>query len=232
MKYLRLFIVFLTLGGMGYAPVAMAYADMWLGNSLLWEKTVYADTGENANGDGPTFNTSIAFMFDFPNLNIDMEQPLASPWTLSLTQPTSAIFYNYHTMYDVSWANVEGYVTYESDWQIREWNFRADMFMTDSLYGTFTSFGTREGAGDGYHFLSESVMKLHFDDYQPRWFVEPFDIIEYSRNYGLEIYLTDRGITAPVPESPSLFLLLSSLILLLARRVASVLSRRSFANNN
>jgi len=218
MNYLRALVIFISLCGMAHAPLVMAHAEIWLGNAMQWEKTVYADTGESTYGYGPMFNTSVSFSFDYPELNIDMEQPLASSLTLSLSQPSRAIFYDQSLDYEATWANVQGYVTYESDWSIREWNFSADMFMRDSLYGTFTSVGSGFGP-------SESVMKLHIDNYQPRWFVEPVDIIEYSATYGLEIMLNDLGDTVAVPESSPLILLMFGLTMLMARRMTRVSAR-------
>jgi hypothetical protein len=204
-----MFLISALMFGAGYTPMAMAYADIWLGTVLRWEKSVYSETGEDTKGYGPFVDPSISFIFDFPDLNINFGKPLAQPLIISLAQPAQAIFYDHHNEYRPRWADVQGSVTYHGYWDILDWNFSANLFISDGWYGTFTSFG-------GYGKPSESIMELHFDNYQPRPFAEPVDITEFSRG-GLEIYLSDRGVTMPVPESPPLLLLISGLLPLVVR---------------
>jgi len=105
-------------------------------------------------------------------------------------------------------ANGGGSLTYDLDWTLKEWDVTVDIILSESWYGTFTSAGHINQPGDAH-------LVMHYDGFQPRPFIEPYDISEFYTGL-VDIIILGNGIT--VPEPPTLPLLLSGLTLLLWSR--------------
>jgi len=85
MKYLRaLLISILVLGGSS-APVAMAYIEFAIGSPLQWQSTIERESGLETSGT--YLNPSVSFRYFLPELNLDLENPLAAPLTIEFGDP-------------------------------------------------------------------------------------------------------------------------------------------------
>ncbi|PUA28074.1 MAG: hypothetical protein B0W54_16425 [Cellvibrio sp. 79] len=208
MKYLRALLISLVVLGGTSAPAAMAYVEFYMPSAFTWDRTIDRDSGGETNG--LFMNPSITISYFFPDLNLDFEQPLAAPLTLSLDRPKDILFYNgFHTEYHPRLANADGSLTFDVDWTIKEWDLTLDFILTDYWYGTFTSTGPIGR-------LESASLVMHYDDFRTRPFFEPQDISEYSIGYVDGFFVGNHGIT--VPESAALPLLLLCVLPLIVGR--------------
>lgn len=206
MKYLRaLLISILVLGGSS-APAAMAYVEFSIGSPLQWQATIERESGLET--EGFYLNPSVSFHYFFPELNLDLDNPLAAPLTIEFGNPYWAIFDDGANAYFPQVANGGGSLTYDLDWTIKEWDLTLDIILSESWHGTFTSAGKINQPGNTH-------LVMHYDGFQPQPFIDPYDISEFYAG-PLDILILDHGIT--VPEPPTLALLLAGLLALITWR--------------
>lgn len=206
LKYVRaLLISTLVLAGSS-APAAMAYVEFLIASPLEWQSTIDRESGFETQGF--YMNPSVSFLYFFPELNLDLDNPLTAPLTIEFGDPYWAIFDDGANAYFPQVANGGGSLTYDLDWTIKEWDLTVDIILSESWYGTFTSVGQINQPGNTH-------LVMNYDGFQPRPFFEPYDISE-SYTGPVDIWIRDHGITVPEPQTFTL--LLSGLTLLLWSR--------------
>ena len=209
MKYLRALAILVGVVGGSIAPAAMAYIEIFIPSAFTWEKTVDRETGEDTFG--PFLNPSISISYSFPDLNLDVEKPLAAPLTLALENPDWVNLYDgSNNDYRAQAVNAYGSVTYDVDWGIKAWNLTMDLIISDSWYGNFSTAGSLGDYGN-------AQLVLHYDDFQPRHFIEPYDISEFYTGFIDGFWITKHDTTVSEPQALP-FLLPGLLALIVWRR--------------
>jgi len=217
MKYLRALLMSIIAFGGSSAPAALAYIEMLVPSGFTWERTIDRNTGEDTFG--LFLNPSVSIGYSFPDLNLDLEQPLAAPLTLSLDNPDWVNFYDgINTDYLIQVANGRGSVTYDTDWNITDWSITMDLIVSESWYGTLNA------AGNIGHYGNAQLV-MNYDNFQPRHFIEPYDITEFYTGFVDGFWLTDRDTSVSEPQV--LPLLLAGLLALTTwRRRQTVTPKR------
>lgn len=207
LKYVRaLLISTLVLAGSS-APAAMAYVEFLIASPLQWQSTIEREFGFEAQGF--YMNPSVSFLYFFPELNLDLDNPLTAPLTIEFGDPDGTIFDDGANAYFPQVVNGSGSLTYDLDWSIKEWDLTVDIILSESWYGTFTSAGQMDQLGNAH-------LVMNYDGFQPRPYIEPYDISEFYTGPTEGFLLLDHGLTVPEPQT--LPLLLSGLSLLLWSR--------------
>lgn len=208
MKYLRALVILIGVAGAGIAPAAMAYIEILAPSAFTWDRTVDRETGEDTFG--LFLNPSVSIHYSFPDLTLDLENPLAAPLTLALDNPDWVNFYDgINTDYRARVVNAQGSVTYDVDLSIKDWNLTMDLILSESWYGNFSASGTLGNYGN-------AQLVLNYDDFQPRHFIEPYDITEFYSGFIDGFWITARDTSLPEPQILSL--LLPGLLALIAWR--------------
>lgn len=208
MKYLRALLVSIVVWGGASAPAAIAYVEFLVPSAFQWQSTIERESGFETWGF--FMNPSISFRYHLPDVNIDPEKPLAAPLTIEFGNPDWAIFDDGFNSYYPRVANGRGSVTYDLDWTIKEWDLTVDIILADNWYGTLTS-----NAGQISH-MGNAGLVMHYDGFQPRPYIDPYDISEFYVGLVDGFWIMDYGITVPEPQE--LPLLLAGLLGLLAWR--------------
>lgn len=189
MKYLRALVILIA--GAGFAPAAMAYIEILAPSAFTWERTVDRETGEDTFG--LFLNPSVSIHYSFPDLTLDLENPLAAPLTLALDNPDWVNFYDgINTDYRAQVVNAQGSVTYDVDLSIKDWNLTMDLILSESWYGNFSASGTLGS-------YANAQLVLNYDDFQPRHFIEPYDITEFYSGFLDGFWITARDTSLPEP---------------------------------
>lgn len=207
MKYLRALLVSIVVWGGASAPAAMAYVEFAVPAGFQWQSTIERESGFETWG--LYLNPGVSFRYFFPELNLDLEKPLAAPLTIEFGDPDWAIFDDGFNAYFPQVANGTGSVTYDLDWTIKDWDLTVDIILSDVWYGTLT-------AGGQISHMGNAQLVMHYDGFQPRPYIEPYDISEFYIGVVDGFFITDYGITVPEPQE--LPLLLAGLLGLIAWR--------------
>ena len=207
MKYLRALLISIVILGGTSAPAAMAYVEFLVASGFQWQSTVERESGFETWGF--QMNPSVSFLYYFPELNLDLEKPLAAPLTIEFGDPDWAVFDDGSNTYYPQVANGRGSLTYDLDWTIKDWDLTVDIILSESWYGTLT------GSGQISH-MGNARLVMHYDGFQPRPYIDPYDISEFYVGLVDGFWIMNHGTTVPEPQA--YLLLLTGLLALVAWR--------------